>query len=81
MDNSKIANKLKDKALKALHNANIDVENKRTRILNANYALGEFFALSELIWEYDINVYVQLGEQTKEYRDKLLEITEDIYSI
>lgn len=57
-----------------------NVHNK-TCILNTEYHLSQFFAYMEILWELDIDKYVEIGSETNKDRtaaalaiDKLYEI-------
>ena len=75
--------KLVDKAEKsiaeALKSANKQDGNKITNILNAEYHMGEFHAYMELIEEISLDMYVEIGEKTKEARQTVLEAIDKIY--
>ena len=51
-----------------------------TAALNANFALGKYFALMDIVKAYDMELYVSIATSTKEARDKLSNIASNIYS-
>ena len=66
---------------KALAN-NIISESEYIQYLrkNAGFSLRKFYALSKIIWEYDIKTYVKLREQTQECRNELSEKWKENYN-
>lgn len=75
---SKAEVKIKE-ALQHANNVENKIGNKTTEILNAEYCMGQFMAYMDMIESIDINKYVELGEQTKETRQKVLEAINKIY--
>ena len=61
----------------------INVENgegsRITEILNAEYCMGQFNVYMEMVEAIDMDKYVELGEKTKESRQKVLEVIDTIY--
>lgn len=52
-----------------------------TAALNAEFALGEYFALMNIIKTYDMDLYVSVAKSTQETKDKLTNITNNMYLI
>ena len=53
---------------------------KRTNILNAEYALGKYFAIMEIIEDlYGTDEYIRIAEKTEAVRDELFQRTQEIY--
>lgn len=55
--------------------------NPTTAALNANFALGEFFALMKIVKKHNIDLYVKTAISAQETVDKLTDIVNNIYSI
>ena len=68
-----------NEALQHANNVESKSGNKITEILNAEYCMGQFMAYMDMIESIDINKYVELGEKTKEIRQKVLETINKIY--
>ena len=75
----KIVSKAEESMEKALHHANKTDGNKVTNILNAEYHMGEFNAYMEMIEDISLDMYVEIGEKTKETRQIVLEAIDKIY--
>ena len=75
----KLISKAEESMEKALNYANKTDGNKTTNILNAEYHMGEFHAYMELIEEISVDKYVEIGENTKEARQIVLEAIDKIY--
>lgn len=77
---------IKETALKAedfLNSAACKCErntNPTTAALNAEFALGKYIALMDIVKAYDMDLYVSTAKSTKEARDKLSSIANNIYS-
>lgn len=52
--------------------------NVTTAALNAEFALGKYFALMDIIKTYDIDLYISVAKSTREARNKLLNIVNNI---
>lgn len=78
-----LINKAEEKINEALQHA-INVENgikyKTTEILNAEYCMGQFIAYMDMIEGIDLDKYIEVGEKTKETRQRVLEDINKIYS-
>lgn len=70
-----------DEALQHVNNVENNIGNKVTEILNAEYCMGSFMAYVEIIDSININKYVELGEKTREAREKVLKTINEIYGI
>lgn len=68
-----------NEALQHANNVENKIGNETTEILNAEYCMGQFMAYMDMIESIDINKYVELGEKTKETRQKVLEAINKIY--
>lgn len=77
-----LADITKTKLDEALQYAN-DIEkgegNKITNALNAQYYMGQFHAYMEMLLAEDIDKYVEIGDKTRETRQKILEMINTIY--
>ena len=67
--------KLRSMATQALKGHNM-TQNRMTDIINAEYALGQFYAILDILWEIDPDEGVKLAEESEELRDRLHEIKE-----
>lgn len=67
--------KLRSLAMKALTECR-QVPNRMTTILNAEFALGKFYAILDILEEIDIDEFVKLAEESEELRDRLHEVKE-----
>lgn len=47
--------------------------------LNAEFALGKYFALMDIVKVYDVDLYVNVAESTTEAREKLASIVNKLY--
>lgn len=77
-----LINKAEEKINEALQHA-INIENgiksKTTEILNAEYCMGQFMAYMDMIEGIDLDKYIEVGERTKETRQRVLESISKIY--
>lgn len=67
-----------EKAMQEVNNASGKVE---TRILNAEYNMGKFTALVEILEGMNTERFVSVVEQTAADRDTVMKFIENIYSI
>ena len=77
-----LINKAEEKINEALQHANNvenGIKNKTTEILNAEYYMGQFMAYMDMIEGIDLDKHVEMGEKTKEIRQKVLEAINKIY--
>lgn len=77
-----LINKAEEKINEALQHANNvenGIKNKTTEILNAEYYMGQFMAYMDMIEGIDLDKHVEMGEKTKETRQKVLEAINKIY--
>lgn len=72
---------LNSTVFKCEENTNPTNTNPTTAALNAEFALGEHFALMNIVKAYDMNLYVSVAKSTQEVRNKLLNIANNIYSV
>lgn len=76
---------IKETALKAedfLNSAASKCEretNITTAALNAEFALGKYFALMDIIKTYDIDLYISVAKSTREAKEKLVSIVNKLY--
>lgn len=52
--------------------------NITTAALNAEFVLGKYFALMDIIKTYDIDLYISVAKSTREARNKLSNIVNNI---
>lgn len=52
--------------------------NVTTAALKAEFALGKYFALMDIIKTYDIDLYISVAKSTREARNKLSNIVNNI---
>lgn len=77
-----LINKAEEKINEALQhaiNAENGIKNKTTEILNAEYCMGQFMAYMDMIEGIDLNKYVEVGEKTRETRQRVLKVINKIY--
>ena len=77
-----LINKAEEKINEALQHANNvenGIKNKTTEILNSEYCMGQFMAYMDMIEGIDLDKHVEMGEKTKEIRQKVLEAINKIY--
>ena len=55
------------------------VENPKTNALNANFLLGKYYAMCDLLCDTDMTMYIKLYDETKIKREELVEIANNIY--
>lgn len=67
--------KLRSMAVQALRNCTT-TKDRMINILNAEFALGQFYAILDILWEIDPDEGVKLAEESEELRDRLHEIKE-----
>ena len=65
--------KLRSMAVQALRNCTT-TKDRMINILNAEYALGQFYAILDILWEIDPDEGVKLAEEAEELRDRLHEM-------
>ena len=53
--------------------------NEALQHANAEYCMGQFMAYMDMIEGIDLDKHVELGEKTKEIRQKVLEAINKIY--
>lgn len=68
-----------NEALQHANNVENKIGNKTTEILNAEYCMGQFMAYMDMIKGIDLDKYVEMGDKTKETRQKVLEAINNIY--
>lgn len=74
-------------ALKAENILNIAIfqcmgtTNLTTATLNAEFALGQYFALMDIVKAYNMEWYIGVTKSTEEVRNKLSNIVNNIYSV
>ena len=77
-------NELKTLAMQALNDFE-EVANQKTNALNAEFCLGKFHMIADILDNLSNNNqiylddFIELVETTKEKRDRLLEIANSIY--
>lgn len=52
--------------------------NITTAALNAEFALGKYFALMDIVKTYDMDLYISVAKSTREARDKLSNIVNNM---
>ena len=85
----KIKEEIINKSKKALKDAVvwaklITTENStqnKTRIINAEYYLSQFLAYMEILWELDIDKYVEIGSETNKDRTAVILAIDKLYEI
>ncbi|WP_147419423.1 hypothetical protein [Blautia obeum] len=53
----------------------------KTRIINAEYHLSQFLAYMEVLWELDIDKYVEIGSETNKDRTAVALAIDKLYEI
>ena len=61
------------------YSQNIINNNSKTEILNAELCYGKYFAYMEMLWELDVETYVELGSKHFTKRESILDAIEKIY--
>lgn len=64
---------------KALQEVNAGAGNKITHVLNAEYNMGRFSALMEIIEGINIERFADIGEKTQADRDRILKFIDTAY--
>lgn len=67
--------KLRSMAMRALRNCTT-TKDRMINILNAEFALGKFYAILDILEEIDIDEFVKLAKESEELRDRLHEVKE-----
>lgn len=67
-----------EKAMQEVNNANGKIE---TRILNAEYNMGKFAVLADILEGMNAERFISVLERTAADRDTVLKFIENIYSI
>lgn len=58
-----------------------DTTQNKTRILNAENHLSQFYAYMEVLWEIDIEEYVDLGSKTSREREYVALAIDKLYDL